>query len=77
MDNSNRGFKKMNIKVITKFDREEIEVKYDKFLSLRLDAIKIIKKYIEIFRNNKDYTSVVEGLELGLSILEAGHKRYK
>ncbi len=67
----------MNIKVITKFDREEIEVKYDKFLSLRLDAIKIIKKYIEIFRNNKDYTSVVEGLELGLSILEAGHKRYK
>ena len=54
-----------------------MEIKYDQFLKLSLDAIKIIKKHIEIFRNNKDYTHMVEGLELGLSIIEGGYKRYK
>jgi hypothetical protein len=67
----------MNVKVITKFDHKEMEVKYNKFLNLRLEAIEIIKKHLETLRKDEYYNTLVKSLELGLSIIEGGYERYK
>ena len=67
----------MNTKVLTKLDRKEMEIKYDQFLNLNLNAIKIIKKHQEILKKDKFYDILFKRLELGLSIIEAGYKRYK
>ena len=50
----------MNIKVITKFDHKEMEIKYNKFLNLRLEAIKIIKKHLETLRKDEYYNALVK-----------------
>ena len=64
----------MNVKVITKFDHKEMEIKYDQFLNLNLKAIEIIKKHLETLRKDEYYNTLVKSLELGLSIIEGGIK---
>jgi hypothetical protein len=56
-------------------ERKAVPEKYRNYVRLRREAIEIIKKYINKFKANSEYPWVIEDLERGLNVLEAGYKR--